>query len=126
MPPRLLLSCGLVSSLLYVATDICAALGWHGYDYTAQAISEYGAIGAPTRLSIGLMTSTTRSRPWTRASTRSPTDTCEAGFAVRPLMRTCPALHNVVASERVVHRRTAHSHRSMRADSVTRCPPIGR
>lgn len=49
MTAKILIRCGLVSSLLYLAIDIAAALAWPGYDYTAQAISEYGAIGAPTR-----------------------------------------------------------------------------
>ena len=45
-PP--LLACGLLSSLLYVAADIFAALRYPGYDYGAQAISEMSAKGAPT------------------------------------------------------------------------------
>lgn len=49
MPSKTLVRCGLASSLLYVAIDIAAALSWGGYDYSAQAISEYGAYGAPTR-----------------------------------------------------------------------------
>lgn len=43
-----LLACGLLSSLLYLAADIFAALRYPGYDYGAQAISEMSAIGAPT------------------------------------------------------------------------------
>ena len=45
----LLLACGILSSLLYVATDISAALRWDEYSYAAQGISELSAIGAPTR-----------------------------------------------------------------------------
>ena len=30
-----LLICGILASLLYVGTDIVAALRWEGYDYTA-------------------------------------------------------------------------------------------
>ena len=44
-----LLACGVLSSLLYVATDIFGALTWEGYTYASQAISELGAIGAPSR-----------------------------------------------------------------------------
>ena len=45
---RALLSCGLMSSLLYLATDIVGAVNYPHYDYTGQAISEMSAIGAPT------------------------------------------------------------------------------
>jgi hypothetical protein len=44
-----LLVCGILASLLYVGTDILAAMRYEGYSYTAQAISELFAIGAPTR-----------------------------------------------------------------------------
>ena len=46
---KLLLVCGILAPLLYVATDILAAMRWEGYSYTAQTISETFAIGAPTR-----------------------------------------------------------------------------
>jgi hypothetical protein len=46
---KVLLICGLLSSLLYVGTDILAAMRWEGYSYTSQTISELMAIGAPTR-----------------------------------------------------------------------------
>jgi hypothetical protein len=46
---ELLLVCGAVSSLLYVATDILAATRWSGYGYASQTISELMGIGAPTR-----------------------------------------------------------------------------
>lgn len=49
MPRSALLACGVLSSLLYVATDIFGALTWQGYHYASQAISELGAIGAPSR-----------------------------------------------------------------------------
>ncbi len=45
---RALLSCGIVSSLLYVTTDILGGLRYDGYDFSSQAISELGAIGAPS------------------------------------------------------------------------------
>lgn len=45
---RGLLYCGLLSSLLYLATDILGAVSYPDYDYFGQAISEMSAIGAPT------------------------------------------------------------------------------
>lgn len=44
----LLLLCGILSPLLYLSVDIVAGLKYHGYSFTAQAISELFAIGAPT------------------------------------------------------------------------------
>lgn len=49
MKRKLFLVCGILASLLYVATDMLAAMRWEGYSYTAQTISETFAIGAPTR-----------------------------------------------------------------------------
>jgi len=49
MARTILLICGILSSLLYVGTDILAALRYEGYSYTAQTVSELSAIGAPTR-----------------------------------------------------------------------------
>jgi hypothetical protein len=49
MVRRVLLLCGILSSLLYVGTDILAATQWVGYSYTSQSISELMGIGAPTR-----------------------------------------------------------------------------
>jgi hypothetical protein len=46
---KLLLICGIVAALLYVGSDILAAMRWEGYSYTAQSVSELRAIGAPTR-----------------------------------------------------------------------------
>jgi hypothetical membrane protein len=43
------LICGILASLIYVATDIVAGMLWEGYSFTSQAISELSAIGAPTR-----------------------------------------------------------------------------
>ena len=45
---RALLACGLLSSLVYVVSDVVGALNYPGYDYAAQAISEMSAPGAPT------------------------------------------------------------------------------
>jgi hypothetical membrane protein len=46
---NVLLICGILASLLYVATDILAGMLWEGYRFSSQAISELSAIGAPTR-----------------------------------------------------------------------------
>ena len=45
---RALLWCGVVSSALYVATDIIGGLRYPGYSFTSQAISELMARGAPS------------------------------------------------------------------------------
>ncbi len=46
---KILLACGIVSSLFYVAATIVGGLRWQGYSPTAQAISELFSIGAPSR-----------------------------------------------------------------------------
>jgi hypothetical protein len=46
---KVLLICGIVSSLVYVGMDILAGMLWEGYSFTSQAISELSAIDAPTR-----------------------------------------------------------------------------
>lgn len=49
MVRRSLLFCGVLSSLLYAVADTLAGLRWEGYSFRDQAISELGAIGAPSR-----------------------------------------------------------------------------
>jgi len=49
MVRKVLLVCGIVSSLFYVATTIVGAMLWEGYSSTSQTVSELFAIGAPTR-----------------------------------------------------------------------------
>jgi len=39
----------MVSSVLYIGTDILLSMSWQGYSYPNQAVSELSAIGAPTR-----------------------------------------------------------------------------
>ena len=51
----LLLASGILSSILYVATDILGGLRYPGYDFTSQAISELGAIGAPSAGLVGAL-----------------------------------------------------------------------
>jgi hypothetical protein len=46
---KVLLGCGIVAPLLYVATTILGALRWEGYSSTAQTVSELFAIDAPSR-----------------------------------------------------------------------------
>lgn len=48
MVQPVLLWCGILSSLLYIATDILGGLRYEGYSFTSQAISELMAIGAPS------------------------------------------------------------------------------
>jgi Protein of unknown function (DUF998) len=46
---KLLLSCGILSSLLYVAMLIFVPMQYEGYNSASQTISELSAINAPTR-----------------------------------------------------------------------------
>ena len=43
-----LLACGILASVLYVATDILGGLRYEGYSFSSQAVSELMAIGAPS------------------------------------------------------------------------------
>src|SRR5262245_25405535 len=49
MARRILLACGLVSSLLYIAMNVFIPLRWDSYRSFSQTISELSAIDAPTR-----------------------------------------------------------------------------
>ena len=49
MVRRILLACGVLSSLLYVAMNIVVPMQWEGYSSASQMVSELSAIGAPTR-----------------------------------------------------------------------------
>jgi hypothetical protein len=49
MTRKVLLVCGIVSSVLYVATTILGAMRWEGYSSTSQSVSELFAINAPSR-----------------------------------------------------------------------------
>ncbi|QQS31261.1 MAG: DUF998 domain-containing protein [Sphingobacteriales bacterium] len=46
---KALLLCGFISSILYIATDLIAALQWPGYSINSQTVSELFAVNAPTR-----------------------------------------------------------------------------
>src|SRR5688500_7346091 len=49
MVRQIVLACGLLSSLLYIATDIAGGLRYEGYSFWSQAISELAAVGAPSQ-----------------------------------------------------------------------------
>lgn len=49
MARTVLLACGILSSLLYVSRDLAALLGYPGYDFANQVISELSEIGVPSR-----------------------------------------------------------------------------
>src|SRR5580765_6473483 len=49
MVRKVLLVCGILSSLLYVAMVVVIAMRWQGYSSASQTVSELSAIGAPTR-----------------------------------------------------------------------------
>ena len=48
MVRKALLLCGILSSILYVATDVLGGMRYEGYSFTSQAISELMATGAPS------------------------------------------------------------------------------
>ena len=45
---HVLLACGVLSSMLYIATDVVGGLMYDGYSFTSQAVSELMAVGAPS------------------------------------------------------------------------------
>jgi len=49
MARKVLLGCGILSSLLYVAANILGSRRWRDYSVTSQTVSELSAIGAPSR-----------------------------------------------------------------------------
>jgi hypothetical protein len=55
MVRKILLGCGIVSSVLYIAVDILGTPRYPGYRYTEQQFSELTAAGSPVRpLMVGL------------------------------------------------------------------------
>src|SRR5215207_8450943 len=46
---RLLLICGILSAIVYVAANIIVPAHWNEYDWMSQTVSELSAVGAPTR-----------------------------------------------------------------------------
>jgi hypothetical protein len=73
---KILLGCGIVSSVRYVLTDVIVTLRYPGYSYTDNTFSELAAQGAPTRPLILALNSILGSLPmaafavgvWTSAS----------------------------------------------------------
>jgi hypothetical protein len=49
MVRRILLGCGIASSVLYIAVDVLGTLRYPGYRYTEQQFSELTAAGSPVR-----------------------------------------------------------------------------
>jgi hypothetical protein len=52
---KILLICGILSSLLYVSLTIIGAMQWKGYSSTSQTVSELFAIDAPSRAIVILL-----------------------------------------------------------------------
>lgn len=46
---NVLLACGILSSLLYVAMNVVVPMQWDNYSSASQTVSELSALGAPTR-----------------------------------------------------------------------------
>ncbi|HYA21589.1 MAG TPA: DUF998 domain-containing protein, partial [Thermoproteota archaeon] len=46
---KVLLVCGVLSSLVYAVADILGGVIWKGYSFTSGAVSDLSAIGAPSR-----------------------------------------------------------------------------
>jgi len=46
---KILLICGILSSLLYIAMNVVGAMLYEGYSSVSQTVSELSALGAPTR-----------------------------------------------------------------------------
>jgi hypothetical protein len=46
---KVLLVCGVLSSVVYIAADVVSGLSWAAYSFTSQTISELSALGAPSR-----------------------------------------------------------------------------
>lgn len=58
MVRKILLICGILSSLLYIAMLVFVPAQWEGYSSVSQTVSELSAIGAPTRplwVSLGIV-----------------------------------------------------------------------
>ena len=49
MVRKLLLICGILSSLLYAGIDVAGGMLWKGYTFSSQPVSDLTAIGSPVR-----------------------------------------------------------------------------
>lgn len=56
MTDKLLLSCGILASLLYLGMDLLAGKLLKGYSFSAQSMSELGAAGSPMRQLVIVLT----------------------------------------------------------------------
>ena len=56
MTDKLLLSCGILASLLYLGVDLWAGKLLNGYSFSAQSMGELGAAGSPTRQLVIVLT----------------------------------------------------------------------
>jgi hypothetical protein len=89
---KVLLGCGIVSSVLYVASDVVASLRYEGYRYADQTFSELLADGAPTRplmialgcIAYGLLVAAFGAGVWATGSTRTAriTGALLVGYAI--------------------------------------------
>jgi Protein of unknown function (DUF998) len=76
MVRKILLGCGIVSSVLYIVTDVLGTLRYPGYSYANQTFSELTAQGSPVRplmvalngISYGVLVSAFAVGVWTSAA----------------------------------------------------------
>jgi hypothetical protein len=76
MVRKILLGCGIVSSVLYVVTDVLGTLRYPGYSYANQTFSELTAQGSPVRplmvalngISYGVLVAAFAVGVWTSAT----------------------------------------------------------
>jgi hypothetical protein len=82
---KVLLACGILSSLLYAAMNVFVPMLWDGYTMASQTVSELSAIGAPTRtLWVRLGASTAFFSPHSDGAPGNPpavTDACASSEA---------------------------------------------
>ena len=52
MVRKVLLVCGILSSLLYAGTDILGGMLWKNYSFISQPVSDLSAIGSPVRANV--------------------------------------------------------------------------
>src|SRR5215203_1953205 len=85
MTRKILLVCGIVSSLLYVAMNVFVPMRWEGYSSASQTVSELSAIGASTRplwVPLGLAWPPMHLREVLAAGGGTLTDTMHIVFAM--------------------------------------------
>lgn len=55
MVRNVLLACGILSSVVYLAIDLAGWAAYPGYQFAGQTISELSAIGAPSRAAVAVL-----------------------------------------------------------------------